>query len=73
MSRQKETSSVEAHLFHVTERVRATTKDVHPGWVRATSILLKGMERLRLQEITEAARNDKEAPSSNPACLSFSQ
>lgn len=34
----------------IIERVRMTTQDVHPGWVRATSILLRGLERLRLEE-----------------------
>jgi hypothetical protein len=62
-----------AGCLNVTERVRVTTKDVHPGWVRATSILLKGMERLRLQELAESAQNNKKALSSNPADLSFSQ
>lgn len=60
-------------LFHVTERVRVTSGDVHPGWVRATSILLRGMERLRLQESAEAAQADSEALPSNPACLSLSR
>ena len=60
-------------LLHVTERVQVTTKDAHPGWVRATSILLRGMERLRLQELAEAAQADSEALPSNSACLSFSQ
>lgn len=39
-----------ACCLKVTERTRATFADVHPGWIRATSILLKGMERLRSQE-----------------------
>lgn len=30
-------------------------EEVHPGWMRATAILLRGMERLRTQE-REAAR-----------------
>ncbi len=62
-----------ARCLEVTERVRATTEDVHPGWIRAMSILLKGMERLRLQELAEAARHHKEALPLNPACLSHSQ
>ena len=40
----------EPRPFCIIERVRMTTQDVHPGWVRATSILLRGMERLRLEE-----------------------
>ena len=40
-------------LLHVKERTRTTTDDVHPGWIRATSILLRGMERLRALEIEE--------------------
>lgn len=39
-------------LLRVTERLHMATDDVHPGWIRATSILLRGMERLRLQELT---------------------
>lgn len=38
--------------MRVTERVRVNDGDVHPGWIRATAILLRGMERLRLQELT---------------------
>ena len=41
-------------LLHVKERTRTTTDEVHPGWIRATSILLRGMERLRAREIEEA-------------------
>lgn len=62
-----------ARCLEVTERVRVTTEDVHPGWVRATSILLKGMERLRLQELAEAARDNKECLPSNSAHIRFSQ
>ncbi len=40
--------------MRVTERVRVNDGDVHPGWIRATAILLRGMERLRLQELTDA-------------------
>ena len=37
--------------FRCVERVRLSPgNDVHPGWIRATAILLRGMERLRLQE-----------------------
>lgn len=42
-------------LLAVTERMHATTGEVHPGWIRATSILLKGMERLKLQEASKQA------------------
>ena len=41
-------------LLNVKERTRTTTDEVHPGWIRATSILLRGMERLRAREIEEA-------------------
>lgn len=38
-------------LLCCTERGRQSPNDtVHPGWIRATSILLRGMERLRAQE-----------------------
>jgi hypothetical protein len=33
------------------ERVRLSPDEtVHPGWIRATLILLRGMERLRIQD-----------------------
>lgn len=63
----------DTRCLQVNEQVRMTSGDVHPGWVRATSILLKGMERLRLQELAEAAQTDSESLPLNPACLSFSQ
>ena len=37
--------SVPPRLLCVTEKTR-TTPEVHPGWVRATGILLKGLARL---------------------------
>ena len=42
-----------ASLLRVTERIRTTTGDVHPGWIRATSILLRGMERLNAHEAAQ--------------------
>ena len=36
--------------LHCRERVSTSPgEDVHPGWVRATAILLRGLERLRTQ------------------------
>jgi len=40
----------------VTERPTASTADVHPGWVLATRILLKGLQRLRDAEAQEKDR-----------------
>ena len=38
--------------FRCIERVRLSPdSEVHPGWVRATAILLRGMERLRAQSL----------------------
>ena len=38
-----------------TERVRLLPTDaVHPGWIRATSILLRGMQRLHERELAQA-------------------
>ena len=38
-------------ILGVHEQLQTTTRDVHPSWIRATSIfLLKGIERLRQQE-----------------------
>lgn len=41
-------------LFACTERVpqavQSTGGDVHPGWVRATAILLRGLARLEALE-----------------------
>ena len=48
----------EPHLLRVTERLRTTSGDVHPGWIRATSILLRGMERLRSLEAAEILSPD---------------
>ena len=45
---------LEPQPMRVTERVRVNDGDVLPGWIRATAILLRGMERLRLQELTDA-------------------
>jgi len=54
MSRQNSAlPKADPKLLHVTERIHTTSGDVHPGWVRATSILLRGMERLRSQEAAE--------------------
>ena len=51
-------------LLHLKERTRTTTDDVHPGWIRATSILLRGMERLRIQEL-EKVRDGEGAKNAN--------
>lgn len=42
-----------SRCLEVVERLHLTSGGVHPGWVRATSILLRGMERLRSQEAAE--------------------
>ncbi len=48
-------------VIHRTERQSLNTStDVHPGWLRATAILLRGMERLRSREGDNAGRKDDE-------------
>lgn len=38
-------------LLHCQEKINPSSGDeVHPGWVRATAILLRGLERLQQQE-----------------------
>ena len=50
-------------LLRCTERVRLLpTHTVHPGWIRATSILLRGMQRLREQEQTQAGEPTAQEP-----------
>ena len=43
-------------LLRVNERTRTTAEGLHPGWVRATAILLRGMERLRACETEEPTK-----------------
>ena len=55
MRRQNNSQAqLEPPPLRIIERVRMTTQDVHSGWVRATSILLRGLERLRLEETSRA-------------------
>jgi len=35
-----------------------TSVELHPGWIRATAILLVGIERLRLRKNGEVAKNE---------------
>ena len=41
---------------HTTTEGLMTTEGLHPGWIRATAILLRGMERLHADEIEEPTK-----------------
>lgn len=52
-SKPPATYSTGPRLLEVNEQVCYSPGELHPGWVRATQILLRGMERLRCQEAAQ--------------------
>ena len=49
--------------FQWTERVHLSPSDeVHPGWIHATAILLRGMQRLRAQSVALPNETDNHRP-----------
>ena len=50
-------------LLNIAERIHSTTGEVHPGWIRATSILLKGMERLHACDLASSESSSSAAHS----------